>query len=177
MQDIRTITLDLDDTLWAIHPVIERAEKTLYQWLQEHYSRVTEMFSPTDLLKMRDSIVFEYPGKSHDFTFMRRTVLARIGVAAGYDDALVEGAMAVFQSIRNDVDVFPEVRPTLNALGENYCVIAVTNGNANLDTIGLRDLFDPDLHPAWLLLRSDCKFSRRGRIQGSWIDDDHRSNE
>jgi putative hydrolase of the HAD superfamily len=142
MQDIRTITLDLDDTLWAIHPVIERAEKTLYQWLQEHYSRVTEMFSPADLLKMRDSIVFEYPGKSHDFTFMRRTVLARIGVAAGYDDELVEGAMAVFQSIRNDVDVFPEVRPTLNALGENYCVIAVTNGNANLDTIGLRDLFD-----------------------------------
>ena len=50
--------------------------------------------------------------------------------------------MRVFQALRNDVEVFPEVRPTLSALGEKYNVIAVTNGNANLEAIGLRDLFD-----------------------------------
>ena len=41
---IRTITLDLDDTLWEIHPVIRRAEKRLYEWLGERYPRITEMF-------------------------------------------------------------------------------------------------------------------------------------
>jgi len=142
MQDIRTITLDLDDTLWAIHPVIVRAEQALYVWLHEHYPRITELFSPQDLLQLREDVVSEHWEKSHDFSFLRRTVLGHIGREAGYGDAPIEGAMEVFHALRNDVEVFPEVRPALSALGEKYCVIAVTNGNANLETIGLRDLFD-----------------------------------
>lgn len=142
MQDIRTITLDLDDTLWAIHPVIVRAEKALYSWLQEHYPRITERFSPEEFLHMRENIATENRGKSHDFTFLRRKVLSKVSAAAGYGEAPVDGAMALFSAYRNDVEVFPEVRPALSALGKNYRVIAVTNGNANLDTIGIRDLFD-----------------------------------
>ena len=91
---------------------------------------------------MRENIVFEYPGKSHDFTFLRRAVLGRLGAAAGYGVEIVDRAMAVFNLARNDVEVFPEVRPALTALGEHYCVIAVTNGNASLDQIGIGDLFD-----------------------------------
>lgn len=141
MQDIRTITLDLDDTLWAIHPVIERAERRLYDWLGDNYPRITAMFSAKDVFKLRENIAVEYPGKSHDFTFLRRVVLGRLGVAAGYGDGLVDTAMAVFSAMRNDVDVFPEVRPALNTLRQSYCVVAVTNGNADLDRIGIRDLF------------------------------------
>jgi putative hydrolase of the HAD superfamily len=142
MQGIRTITLDLDDTLWAIHPVIVRAEKALYAWLQEHYPRITERFSPEEFLHMRENIATENRGKSHDFTFLRRKVLSKVSAAAGYGEAPVDGAMALFSAYRNDVEVFPEVRPALSALGRKYRVIAVTNGNANLDTIGIRDLFD-----------------------------------
>jgi putative hydrolase of the HAD superfamily len=142
MQDIRTITLDLDDTLWAIHPVIVRAEKALYAWLQEHYPRITERFSSEEMLHMRENIAAENSGKSHDFTFLRRKVLSKVSAAAGYGEAPVDGAMALFSAYRNDVEVFPEVRPALSALGKKYRVIAVTNGNANLDTIGIRDLFD-----------------------------------
>jgi len=141
MQGIRTITLDLDDTLWAITPVIIRAEKALYEWLNEHYPKITELFSPADLLQMRQDVVAGNIERSHDFSFLRRTVLGQVGRAAGYKDEPVEGAMEVFHALRNDVEVFPEVRPTLTALGEKYRVIAVTNGNANLETIGLRDLF------------------------------------
>jgi len=141
MHDIRTITLDLDDTLWAIRPVIERAETGLYRWLREHYPRVTEIFSPPDLLDLRKEIAAEQPGMAHDFTFLRRAVLARLGETAGYGHALVDGAMLVFEALRNDVEVFPEVRPALDALRRDYRVIAVTNGNANLERIGIRDLF------------------------------------
>lgn len=141
MHDIRTITLDLDDTLWAIHPVIERAERKLRDWLRDNYPRTTDMFSATDILKLRENIAREYPGKSHDFTFLRRTVLERLGNASGYGDGLVDGAMTVFSALRNDVDVFPEVRPALQSLRQDYCVIAVTNGNADLNRIGIRDLF------------------------------------
>ena len=47
----------------------------------------------------------------------------------------------MLQHERNDVEVFPEVRPTLAALHDNYRVIAVTNGNANLNRIGIEHLF------------------------------------
>jgi len=79
--------------------------------------------------------------KSHDYTYLRRTVLGRLGVAAGYDAGLVDDAMAVFDEVRNDVEIFPEVRPALEALRREYVLIAVTNGNANLRVIGIHDLF------------------------------------
>jgi len=142
MKAIRTITIDLDDTLWAIHPVIERAERKLYEWLSDEYPRVTEMFSQDEITMLRENIVAEYWSKSHDFTFLRRAVLGRLGAAAGYGIEIVDRAMAYFDPLRNDVEVFPEVRPALTTLGKHYCLIAVTNGNASLDQIGIRDLFD-----------------------------------
>jgi putative hydrolase of the HAD superfamily len=63
MHDIRTITLDLDDTLWAIDPVMERAERKLRDWLRDNYPRITEMFSPEDMLGLRERIVVESPGR------------------------------------------------------------------------------------------------------------------
>ena len=36
LASIKAITLDLDDTLWPIWPMIERAEKRLHAWLAEH---------------------------------------------------------------------------------------------------------------------------------------------
>lgn len=142
MNDIRTITLDLDDTLWAIHPVIRRAEERLYAWIGERYPGITEMFSPDDLRDVRCDVFTEYRDRAHDLTFMRRTVLTRIAEAAGYDDSYVDDAFAVFDEVRNDVTLFPEARPALVALRERFTLIAVTNGNANLEKIGIRDLFD-----------------------------------
>jgi putative hydrolase of the HAD superfamily len=141
VKDIRAITIDLDDTLWEIHPVIHRAERRLYEWLGEHYPRITAMYSRDAILQQRLAVGAEFPEQNHDYTFMRRTVLGRLGHAANYGDALVDDAMAVFDAMRNDVAVFPEVRPALMALRENYVLVAVTNGNADLKRIGIDDLF------------------------------------
>lgn len=142
MNDIRAITLDLDDTLWAIHPVIHRAERGLYEWLGNSYPRVTAMFSRKAIQQQRADVAIEFPEHSHDYTFMRRKVLARIGAAADYGEQIVDEAMAIFDAIRNDVEIFPEVRPALAELRERYVLIAVTNGNAKLEMIGIDDLFD-----------------------------------
>ena len=142
MNNIRTITLDLDDTLWAIHPVIKRAEARLYAWMSDNYPRVTELFNPDDLLEVRSKVIAEHQDRSHDLTFLRRTILARLGAAAGYGDHYVDEAFAVFSEARNEVTLFPEARPALEALGERFVIIAVTNGNADLEKIGIRELFD-----------------------------------
>lgn len=142
MNGIRTITLDLDDTLWEIYPVIRRAEAALHDWLGANYPRITGMFAPEDMLAIRRELAQEQPEMSHDLTFMRRTVLERASAAAGYEEFLVDEAFAVFDAARNDVTLFPEVRPALQALRERYVLVAVTNGNANLERIGIHDLFD-----------------------------------
>lgn len=141
VNDIRAITLDLDDTLWEIHPVIHRAERRLYEWLGENYPRITAMNSRNAILQQRARIADEFPQHSHDYTFMRRTVLGRLGIAADYGDGLVDDAMQVFDAARNDVTIYPEVRPALSALRKKYVLVAVTNGNADLEKIGIDDLF------------------------------------
>jgi len=145
---IRTITLDLDDTLWEIHPVIRRAEKRLYEWLGEHYPRITEMFEPADIREVRSRVVEQHIDKKHDLTFLRHTVLTEIARTAGYADFLIDEAFAVFDEVRNDVAMFPEVRPALVALRKRCTIIAVTNGNADLDKIGISDLFDDHVNAA-----------------------------
>ena len=148
MNGIRTITLDLDDTLWEIHPVIKRAEKRLYGWLNEHYPRITEMFAKEDMRILRKQVLEEHADKVHDLTFLRHTVLMQAATAAGYTEFMVDEAFAVFDEVRNDVDMFPEVRPALRALRERFTLVAVTNGNADLAKVGIDDLFHAHVNAA-----------------------------
>jgi len=142
LQKIRAITLDLDDTLWEIAPVIRRAEMMLWNWLGDHYPRITERWKPEDVVGLRKSMFEEFPDKVHDFRFLRKTVLKRIAVSSGYSEDLVEPAFSVFDDARNQVQLYPEVLPELKWFAEHFVVIAITNGNANLHRIGIADLFD-----------------------------------
>lgn len=142
MHRIRAITLDLDDTLWAIGPVIERAERSLWEWLGEHYPRVADHWEAASLATLREELVIEHSTQAHNFRFLRRAMLSKIAVHAGYSDELVEPAFRVFDRMRNTVELYPDVVPALERLRHNYVLVAVTNGNACLETIGIRHLFD-----------------------------------
>lgn len=142
MHPIRTITLDLDDTLWAIAPVIERAERELWRWLGEHYPRVVAHWDASSLAALRQEIVAEHADRAHDLRFLRRTVMARMAREAGYGDELVDPAFAVFDEYRNRVTLFPDVLPGLGRLAGDFRLVALTNGNASLARIGIRHLFD-----------------------------------
>ena len=148
MNGIRTITLDLDDTLWDVLPVIERAEQRLYDWLGENYPGITEMFAMEEMRILRQEILEKHQDKVHDLSFLRRTVLTEAARAAGYRVFAVDEAFAVFDEVRNDIDLFPESRPALEALSERFTLIAVTNGNANLEMIGIEDFFDGHVNAA-----------------------------
>lgn len=142
LHDIRTITLDLDDTLWAIGPVIVRAEQHLYEWFGERFPRIVEQFSMLEILALRNRVIEENLDRSHDLTFLRHAVIARLGQECGYDDIPIDEAFAVFDKVRNEPELFPDVRPALESLKQRYTLVAVTDGNANLDKIGISDLFD-----------------------------------
>lgn len=141
MHRIRAITLDLDNTLWAIDPVIRRAEATLWDWLTDNYPRIPTEFSAERLIETREAVIAEHWEKNHDFRFLRKKVLEKVAVDSGYTAELVEPAFAVFDCARNEVELYPDVMPALELIASDFVLIAVTNGNANLETIGIRHLF------------------------------------
>ncbi len=141
MHRIRAITLDLDDTLWAIQPVILRAERKLWSWLGEHFPRITETFSPEETYELREEVMQKHWDRSHDFRFLRRTVLEHMAQSVGYSCDLVDDAFDVFDRARNDVEIFPDVLPALETLSVHFSLVAITNGNADLQRIGIRQLF------------------------------------
>ena len=134
MRHIRAISLDLDDTLWEIEPVIKRAEEALWLWLDEHYPRIRKHWTPQALIELRMAITSDYPERAHDLRFLRKRVLSIMATKAGYSDDLVDPAFSVFDKHRNTVDLYPDVEAALQWFSAHFTVIATTNGNANAAT-------------------------------------------
>lgn len=141
MQRINAITLDLDDTLWAIAPVIARAERVLAGWFAEHYPRIAADWDDERQRELREQVISQHAARAHDLRFLRETVLERMAAETGYDKEMVAAAFKVFDKERNIVELFPDVLPGLEDLAGEYRLMALTNGNACLDTIGIRGHF------------------------------------
>ena len=146
MQDVRVITMDLDDTLWDVMPVILRAEAALKAWFADHYPEIPERISSDEVMALRTEVVTRYRDRAHDLTFLRKQTIIAMAERAGYGASLgvtiSEEAFAVFNEHRNRLELFPDARPALERLASRYRLIAVTNGNADLELIGIDDLFD-----------------------------------
>src|SRR5690349_14050570 len=143
---IRAIAFDLDNTLWEIEPVLNRAERILADWLHHRYPRIRERFSPADVLAMRAALLAEQPHQAHDLSFLRRETLARCAAEVGYDREIAHEAFAVWHAARNQVEPWSEVVPALVRLKSHFRLATLTNGNADLAVIGLAHHFEVTLH-------------------------------
>ena len=138
---IKALTFDLDDTLWDVWPVVERAEELLHDWLAARYPRIPERFTPLELRELSSEVIAARPDMAYDRTWLRKEALNLAARRAGYRKFDVEGAFGVFFIARNAVEPFEEVRPTLERLARRYTLASLSNGNADLRLIGLDDLF------------------------------------
>jgi len=142
LQYIKAICIDLDDTLWDIAPVIHHAEHVVYTWLTEHYPQVTRIYSKKEMSELRHSVQADFPDKHHDLSALRKHVFEKMAIAANCPPEMVSQAFEIFYRARNEVSVFDDVVPALQWLGERYQLLALTNGNADLEQIGLAEYFD-----------------------------------
>jgi FMN hydrolase / 5-amino-6-(5-phospho-D-ribitylamino)uracil phosphatase len=142
---IRALTLDLDDTLWPIAPVIDTAERALHAFLLQHCPQVCERYPLEAMRALRERVATENPHLAHDYSEQRRRSLAIALADGGGDPDLAEAAYAAFIAARNTVDLFPDVLHALSRLSANYRLAALTNGNADLDLIGLSAHFEFNL--------------------------------
>jgi FMN hydrolase / 5-amino-6-(5-phospho-D-ribitylamino)uracil phosphatase len=147
---IKAISLDLDDTLWPIWPVIERAEKALLNWLCQHAPMTAAMFaSPTALREIREYmaevLLKKTPGMRHDLGAIRLESIRLALHRANENTLLADAAYEVFFAERNRVVLYDDALPALKALSERFPLVALSNGNARLDMIGLHGYFRASL--------------------------------
>jgi len=138
---IAAITLDLDDTLWPIEPVMRRAEGRLNDWLKTHCPRAAAAYPIADMRALRDRIARDNPQLAHDFSAQRRLSLHTALVEHGYDESHVEGAYAEFYAARNEVECYADALPALTRLSARFPLVSLTNGNADIERIGIAHLF------------------------------------
>lgn len=138
---VKALTLDLDDTLWPVWPAIQRAEHELHGWLAQHAGATARRFDVAALRGLREAVAADHPQWRHDFTRIRRESLVRALALAGDDAALADPAFEVFHAARNRVELYPDARPALEALAGRWPIVALTNGNADLHSIGLAGHF------------------------------------
>ena len=144
---VRAITLDLDDTLWPFAPIGARIERVLDAWMREHSPATAMRFPAAEMRALRERVTEENPRFAHDLGAVRRMTLERALRESGSDPALAGAAYEAFFEARNQVECYPDAIDALARIAAHVPVAAVTNGNADLDRIGLGHHFRFNLCP------------------------------
>jgi putative hydrolase of the HAD superfamily len=140
---IRVIAFDLDDTLWHVDPVIRRAEGVLKAWLEDRVSGF--VYDRQQIGGYRHAVVEEQPELVGRMTDFRRAVLDRAlaahGVAVSPRAEILDEAIEVFLTARNEIEFFEGVLETIATLAEDFTLGALSNGNADIHRLGLAGHF------------------------------------
>jgi putative hydrolase of the HAD superfamily len=139
---IQAISFDLDDTLWECAPAIVKAEKALFEWHTKVTPKITELHTPETLQEYRNEFRKTHPELKGCVTAMRKAGLSSLLKTFAYPENLVDDAFAVFYRARSDVDLYPGALELLKALSGSYRLAAITNGNADLQSIGISMYFE-----------------------------------
>ncbi len=139
---IRAITLDLDDTLWPVWPAIARAEVVLRDWLRPHAPATAALMEDVQVFAgLRAGVAQAHPEWSHDLSALRRESIRTALRQCGEDEALTDGAFDAFFAQRQRVDLYGDALASLDFLAARYPLLAVSNGNAQLELVGLDRYF------------------------------------
>ena len=146
--NIQLLTIDLDDTLWPCMPTIMHAETTSYRWLQQKWPELTRRYSMEDLRDRRRQLMQQRPELFNDLSEARRAHFRDLSDELGYDYDWIEEAFQVFLEARQKVAFYDDTLPVLERLQRSYRLVALTNGNAHIQKVGLGEYFELQISAA-----------------------------
>lgn len=138
---ILALTLDLDDTLWPVLPALERADQAVDAWLQQHHPEVARAWPIEAMRELRARVAAERLDLAHDFTTQRQLTLEHAFASCGMAEAPVEALWEIYFAERNRVELYPDSLPALRRLTARWPLASLTNGNADLQRIGIHTHF------------------------------------
>jgi putative hydrolase of the HAD superfamily len=145
MSRFHVITLDLDNTLWDLDPVLWQAEDTIYALLQQRCPKVTERYDSNSLRNERIKFWQANAELKHQISLMRQRSLAHVIEACGYSATQASNisaeAFELFLTLRHQITLYDHALPLLKQLSQTYTLGALSNGNADLSRLGLDDFF------------------------------------
>ncbi|HCS26117.1 MAG TPA: hypothetical protein DIW43_01605 [Spongiibacteraceae bacterium] len=141
---LKLITLDLDDTLWPVEPVLIEAEGSFYHYLSEQEPELFAQISPEDIRSHRLALFEQHPEFQHNVSLWRRESLRQLlatHLSAERAEQLANSAFSVFIQARQGVTLFEDAETILEQLAAQYMLIALTNGNADIERMPVGRLF------------------------------------
>lgn len=150
---VKAMTFDLDDTLYDNVPVIKLAE----QALNEELVRITGLTHLTvaEFNQLKQQVLAQQPDIYHDVVAWRTATLRQFcmtyDIAAVQIEPMVAHLMDHFTHWRHQIEVPAKTHQVLSALAQKMPLAVITNGNVEIEKIGLADYF---------------QFSLRGGIDG-----------
>ena len=138
---ILALTLDLDDTLWPVLPALERADLAVDAWLQQHYPDVARAWPIAAMRELRAQVAAERLDLAHDFTTQRQLTLQHVFASCGIAAAPVDALWEIYFAARNSVELYPDSLPALKRITARWPLASLTNGNADLQRIGIHTHF------------------------------------
>lgn len=147
---IKCVTFDLDDTLWAVDPVIQQANGELWDWLAHNAPLFTRSYVLADLAEgseMRHRLMEQQPEIAHSMTLIRLRLLEQgclnVGYSVEQSRQLAHAAFDVFIRARHQVELFEHAQTMLEQLRrDGYVIGALSNGNADVSQTLIGRLFD-----------------------------------
>ncbi|PMH45450.1 2-haloalkanoic acid dehalogenase [Vibrio sp. 10N.286.49.B3] len=143
-QAIYAMTFDLDDTLYDNHPVIERVEQKMVVWLHTHHPD-SQKLTLEQWHQIKCDVAKEDPRLYHDVSRWRHTQIVHGLFLLGYTQtAAIQAAndgMAHALWWRNQVEVPELTHQVLSQLAQKFPLVAITNGNVDVQAIGLESYF------------------------------------
>jgi putative hydrolase of the HAD superfamily len=145
---IKVLSFDFDDTLWPCFPTIINAERQLHQWLSVNVPVIAECYDLYQLRDKRRDLLKAHLELAHDMTALRIRSLEELAAEFDLPDDWIQPAFDVFYAARQQVTLFDDVKPVLDALNQEFIMVSLTNGNANPVMTGISHWFDFSLNAA-----------------------------
>lgn len=149
MPKIKALSFDLDDTLYANHPIIARAERAMQLCLQQQLPG-QPLISADYWFQIRRQLAREQPQLRHDISQWRLAAL-EYGLQHDFGQShcaaadIAELALTTFLRYRTDIRLSAAMVRSLEALAARFPLIAISNGNADIAKMGIAHLFRASL--------------------------------
>ncbi|SEI12313.1 putative hydrolase of the HAD superfamily [Rheinheimera pacifica] len=144
LSPVSVLSFDLDDTLYDNKPVIDAAEQAMLSALAQQ-APASKATDSAFWWQQRLKLASIEPEIRHDIGRWRllgiEAGLLELGLARPEARRVAEHGYAAFLDARTRITLSPEVTQLLSALAKQYRLIAITNGNACINKMGIGELF------------------------------------
>ena len=141
---ISTISFDGDMTLWDFRKVMRHALKQTLTELQKQVPTPRALkLTINEMIAIRDQLAEEVKGEIWSLLEIRRRAFERTLEHVGHRDKdLAAHLNAVYRKHRyGDIELYPDVIPTFDALAPHFKLGLLSNGNTYPESCGLEGRF------------------------------------